>query len=257
MIRWSLIIAAILFCLSSFGQEQIKLKGIVTADSLEGIAINIINLSQKRGTTNTESGLFEIEVKENDTLQFSSVQYELFQVVITPNILNEQFLAVHLRENINQLNEVKISNSILTGNLRQDISNVVIFSQKDIGFPLSSKKPLTPIERKLISARAGPLITLLNTLNGTLEMLNKAKENEVLSIIVKQGVEIFSTALFVKDFNIPEERIIDFVYFCARNEKYEDLLKSKNRLELLEYFQQEAKEYLNHGSKKRSAANNI
>ena len=88
-------------------------------------------------------------------------------------------------------------------------------------------------------------------------MLNKAKENEDLSIIVKQGVKTFPIALFVKDFNIPEERIIDFVYFCARNQKFADLLNPKDRLELLEYFQQESKEYLNSMKQKKSAANTI
>ena len=175
MVRWGLTIAVFLFYLSSSGQEQIKLKGIIKADSLNGSAINIINLSQKTGTTNSEAGLFEIEVKVNDTLQFSSIQYESIVVVITPVILSEQFLEIHLRENINQLNEVKISDITLTGNLKEDISQVETFSQKDIGFPHSTKKPLTPIERKLISARAGPLITLLNTLNGRIEMLRRKK----------------------------------------------------------------------------------
>lgn len=245
MVKWCLIITAILFCLSSFSQEQIKLKGVIKADSLDGLAINIINLSQKTGTTNSESGHFEIEVKENDTLQFSSVQFELFQVVITPVILNEQILEVHLRQNINQLNEVKISNSTLTGNLGLDIANVEIYSQKDFGFPISPRKSYTPIARKLNSARASPIITILNTLNGTIAMLNKAKENENLSMLVKQGVEAFQKSFFVKDLKIPEERIKDFVYFCARNKEYEDLLRPKDRLELLEYFQEKAIEYLN------------
>ena len=57
-------------------QQPVELEGKILADSLEYTFINIINISSYVGTTNDPDGHFVVKVKENDTLQFSSVQYQ-------------------------------------------------------------------------------------------------------------------------------------------------------------------------------------
>ncbi|UJH91093.1 hypothetical protein LZ575_20970 [Antarcticibacterium sp. 1MA-6-2] len=62
---------------SIYCQSQVvNLSGKVFADSLEESTLHIINISRGTGTLNTATGSFLIEVQENDTLWFSSVQYE-------------------------------------------------------------------------------------------------------------------------------------------------------------------------------------
>ncbi len=240
--RWTLWIITVLFAIPTF--SQISLEGLVMADSLGDSRINIINLSQKTGTTNLGSGEFQIDVKENDTLLFSSIQYGTVEVIITPLILKEGILMVKLVDTINQLEEVQISNINLTGSLRQYLSQMKTYNQNDFGFPLWPGKPLTPIERKLNTARGSPLITLLNTINGEIKMLKKAKENESKSMEVEKGIKAFPTDVFIEYLEIPESQIKNFVYFCSYNLNFQNLLADHRRLELLEYYRKKAPEYL-------------
>ena len=52
-----------------FGQIE-YLRGEILADSLQGYAINIVNFTQKLGTTNDESGYFTIPAAINDSIIF-------------------------------------------------------------------------------------------------------------------------------------------------------------------------------------------
>ena len=100
-------------------QQPVELEGKILADSLEYTFINIINISSYVGTTNDPDGHFVVKVKENDTLQFSSVQYQKKEVVITKAILNAKFLEVFLLPGVNQLDEVYLFDSNLIGNLER------------------------------------------------------------------------------------------------------------------------------------------
>lgn len=71
----------------AFAQEEIILKGKIKADALEETTIHIINITKKTGTVNAASGDFQISVQENDTLLFSSIQYENLEVLISRDIL--------------------------------------------------------------------------------------------------------------------------------------------------------------------------
>lgn len=239
-----------LFCLfSSFSllsQESVLVKGKIVADSLDNSFINIVNMTQKTGTVNTPTGEFEIEVYENDTLFFSSVQYELEEIIITQNIIDTGILEVQLIENVNQLEEVNISDLNLTGNLNTDIGDISVFNQADIGFAFSDKAKLSSVERKLYTASSGSVDLLLNTLNGRIKMLKKAKANDELDQLVQKGIEALALSIFVEEFAIPEEHVENFVYFCAEDSDFKALLNREQPLELLEWYRSKVTYYLNY-----------
>lgn len=257
MIRIFLVFVLLITGTTAFSQEKVVLQGRITADSLNTSSVNIINLTQKSGTTHNASGGFAIEVREQDTLLFSSVQYEVLEIIITQEILEGKYLEIELSESINELDEVQISNISLTGNLQQDLSRITTFSQTDVGIPLSSKPRLTSIQRKLETASAvqtdskrNPpglvnvsLDAILNTFNGKIEMLRKARDNEVLENIVLAGMEAFPVAFFVEELELPEEHIKNFVYYCAENPNFRSLLADGKQLELLEYYQKKALQF--------------
>ena len=156
-----------LFCsFHMLAQEPTILKGQIIADSLEGSPINIVNLTREIGTINNLEGEFEIEVAQGDTLIFSSVQYEPREILITEEVLKTAFLTVLLLEKINELEEVNISNTSLSGNLGPDISEVEVFNQADVGFPYLTRPKKTVIERRIYSVSSSPLSLLIYTLNG-------------------------------------------------------------------------------------------
>ncbi|WZL89713.1 hypothetical protein VS868_02945 [Salinimicrobium sp. 3283s] len=242
---------------SSFGQERSLLKGKILTPDAEVSSINIINLTSKQGTTNSSEGLFEVEVSVNDTLLFSSVQYEVREITVTEEVLKKPFLTVLLVEKVDELSEVNISDIDLSGNLATDLKNIPTLTQADLGFPMSDTPRPTSIERKLKTAsnvsttsKYNPpgnlnvsLDGIINRLNGKTEMLQKAAANEDRAQAVDVGVAALPTSFF-EDLSIPENRIRDFVHYCAEDGNYYRLLSETKRLELVEFFQKKAPQFV-------------
>ena len=217
-------------------QQRMPLKGRIVADSLNGAAINIVNLSSKTGTTNNTSGEFEIEVKVTDTLLFSSVQYEIREVIISEEILSESLLSVPLIDRVNQLEEVSISNISLSGDLNNDLADIPVFDQGAVGFKLPNKPKPTLIQRKISSAAGSPLLYLINTLNGRLKMLKKAQAIMDYENWIDVGLDVLPPEFFTDELNIPKEKIRQFVYYCAEDPSFVDLLKKGDALEIIDHY---------------------
>lgn len=233
-----------------------SLKGKIITGHLENSSINIINLSKEMGTTNNTEGEFEIPVTVNDTLLFSSIQYEPREIVITEEILKKEFITVLLVEKIDELKEVNISDINLSGNIATDLKNIPTLTQADLGFPMSDAPRLTSIERKLKTASnlstsspdtppgvKASLDGILNRINGKTAKLLKAAANEDLSQTVDAGVAALPGSFFT-ELAIPQNRIRDFVYFCAENQNFSALLVETKRFDLIEYYQLKAPQYL-------------
>lgn len=227
---------------TAFSQEQNVLEGLIRADSLEDSKINIINVTQRTGTTNSADGAFSIEVKENDTLLFSSVQYEEVSIEISKKHLTEKFLEVTLLKKVIDLKEVAVSNISLTGNLAQDIEQIEMYDLYE-GIPTSKLPRLTSIGRKLYTARDGDIDPLLNYLSGRTQMLEKAIENEEVTRDVQKGIDVFELTFFTQELEIPEEEIINFVYYCAESSSYRQLIANNNYLDLIELMEEKAPEF--------------
>ncbi|MDT0675759.1 hypothetical protein [Autumnicola musiva] len=252
-----LILASIfILSLSAFSQETIKLKGKITNDSLEGSFINIINKTLNTGTINSSSGEFEISVRQNDTLVFSSIQYEKQEIPITSLIYEAGFLRVKLVPGINQLEEVRINNISLTGDLNRDTGNMDNYSMSGFGIPNLNREPISAAERRLSTASswnpstmgggggAVGLDPLLNALSGRTKKLKKIVANEKLQSMMQQGVDAFPVSFYVEELKIPEEEITNFVYYCAENHQLKYLLEDEKRLDLLEFYKKYAVEFL-------------
>lgn len=239
-----LILFLLLLSFTGTAQEVKFLKGQIHADSLEGSSINIVNLSKEIGTTNNSQGQFEIEVEQGDRLLFSSVQYEIREIVISEEIIENGFLEVDLFYMMNELEEVKISNISLSGNLAGDLSNIKTFDQASVGFPVSSKPRLTSIERKTYTASSGSLDLVLSMLNGKLKMLKKAQEMTDYESLIDMGVDVFPTEFYTDHIQVPANKIRLFVYYCGEDSRFKKLLIKREALELIEFYVEKAKEFL-------------
>ena len=253
MNRTYLLILLLSLNFSVFGQQRELLRGKVTTEDREVAFINIINISSETGTTNNSEGEFEIKVAEQDTLLFSSIQYEPKEIVITEEVLEKALLTVLLVEKIDELKEVNISDISLSGNLGKDLDFIPTLTQADLGFPMSDIPRPTSIERKLktasnvsTSSKKNPpglinvsLDGILNRINGKIEKLQKAVANEDLSQAVDTGVAAMPESFFI-ELGIPQDRLRDFVYYCAEEENFMSLLPETNRLELVQFYIEKA-----------------
>lgn len=218
-------------------QAQEVLKGQIVVDSLQESSIHIINITQQTGTVNSASGSFEIKVNKNDTLWFTSIQYEKEEVIISSEIFKQKYLEIALKEAINELSEVNISNITLTGNPEADIAKMPVFNKFNLGIPLSTKPLPTPEERRLYSAsNSGPLGLLIYTLTGEIKRLKREKEIFELLRLVYKAEGLMEETYFLEELGMKEFEISEFIYYCAEKDDLKTMLSGENVLVLMEYF---------------------
>ncbi|MDH7445044.1 hypothetical protein [Aquimarina sp. 2201CG14-23] len=232
----------------TFGQSQ-KLRGFIVADSLEGFAINIVNYTKKLGTTNDARGFFEIPASVHDSIIFSSVQYEVISIIVSENDLNNENLQVRLYPIVQKLDQVRVSNISLSGNINNDTKDIEVtpfVSNRSLGLPFKDRDPPTQVERRIYTAKSGIIDRPINYLNGTLKKLKRIKAIEDLDKVIQKGKTTFNTSFFVDDLGLSENLIVDFMYYCAEDEYFENLLENSKRFSLLEFFQQKVILYKAH-----------
>ena len=217
-------------------QQPVELEGRILADSLEYTFINIINKTAHRGTTNDPDGHFVVQVNENDTLEFSSVQYQKKEVVINKTILEANFLEVILLPGVNQLEEVYVSNSDLVGDLEKDFSKINFYDKYQLNAP-QLKQDISPlIDRKIAATGGDPSNLLLNTITGERQRLKKIKANMVYDERVEKSLMLIGRENIVK-MGIDEDELMLFVYFCAEDKRFDLYVDQESKAALFDFFQ--------------------
>lgn len=222
---------------TNFVQAQEVLKGHIEADSLLEASVHIINITRHTGTVNSASGSFEIRVNENDTLWFTSLQYEKMEVIVSAEIFQKKFLKIKLKEAINELPEVNVSNISLTGNLETDITKMPVFNKFNLGVPLRTKPLPTPEERRLYSAsNSGTLGFVIYALTGELNRLKKEKEISELLRLVYKAEALIEETYFLDELEMKKSEVSEFIYYCAEKDDLKAVVAKENILLLMEYY---------------------
>lgn len=265
MAKYLLIALGLFFALPAFSQESVVLNGIITADSLQESAVHIINITQKTGTVNSGSGSFKIPVRENDTLLFSSIQYNNLQVPVTRKVMEEVLLAIQLTIDINELAEVNVSNTSLTGNITTDLNNIKVvknlpltFSaadlktkryESDINDPLQKPIHLAAMQNEIVQM-GGPgasidILGLANLVGGVFGVKSKDKPlpKGPVVLVSTQIRTMFKDDFFTSSLSIPQESIGDFIFHLDDAGISAQLLKDENRLALIEFLIDQGKKY--------------
>ena len=101
----------ILFLNPSFSQVDYRtwIKGKVLYKNVSVPSANVINNTSQAATTTNNDGEFEIEVKLNDKLLFSSVQYQIREINITKDILQKNRIVIDVNDKITELDEVVVT----------------------------------------------------------------------------------------------------------------------------------------------------
>ena len=242
VMRYWIFLVIIFFNISlGFSQEREELLGKITNDSIGETFINIVNITAETGTVNEPDGRFGILVRENDSILFSSVQIQKEYILITREILNEGFLEVTLTEEINQLENVYLSDVKLIGDLESDIKHMKV---KPLMFIPPPRKKLSMAQRKM-GSYGGGLGMLIGMINGDLKYLKKAQGNYELQAEAQQLLETIPKSIFTEDFGLEEWEIINFMFYCARksDSQLQQLVAKDETLKLIDYFKAEAEAF--------------
>ncbi|WP_299763718.1 carboxypeptidase-like regulatory domain-containing protein [uncultured Dokdonia sp.] len=241
-------------------RETINGKIIVEGNDIENITI--YNSSSNTGTITNEKGEFTIAVALYDVLEVRALEYQNFDVRINKDILASKRVNIFLIEEINELDEVLVSNRRLTGNLQTDIDNVKLFSPKldAVYFGINNydvydytEDNSNQIKNEAIRSEAQAMVHSLNVINVVDQLLiplfrSEVKDKKAVGVpeVPAKSIKYYLGSNFlVKNFNIPEHRVEEFIRYVEDDTTFDfDLLNYGHELEFLELLNKKSDAFL-------------
>ena len=227
-------------------QEEIILEGRIISDSLLPQNVNVVNLNLEKGSLSTEEGNFQIPARVNDSIIFSSLQFENRIIVISEEIFKNKALVMRVYPKMNELDEIRISDIKLTGNLDEDIQQIKTFKRGMYGIP-ENTVPISQNDRMMYttthSSGGIPMDLLFNTINGKIKMLRKVKKNDVLSRYAEKGLNSAGISFFVNDLGMEDDEVINYLYYCAEKPAFRHLIDVKDVFGILQFYSENLAEF--------------
>ncbi len=234
---------------TSLGAQQLfskKLDGRVYSKDGDVAATNVQNITANRGTITDFDGFFTITANVNDTLVFSAVQFQKKEIVITKEILQQDFLNVTLADALTELDEVVVTPYSLTGDITTDLDLISIgpvVTSSTLGLPNAYVKPISKAERELYAATANPFMSfdpLINAITGRTKMLKQRVARNKLYSRTEQVKAFYADSLFRIDLKIPEDKIDDLLYFCEVDASFQVTVDTRDHLKIWEYIRKKS-----------------
>ena len=223
----------------AFAQERKPIKGRLIYRNVNVVAANVVNVTAQINTITDGEGAFEIPIKIGDEVVFSSVQYMIRTVEITPEIIQKNRLIITVNEKINALEEVVIT--------PDDTEKFLDLKEEEFkGYDYERDKS-TRLENTIV--RQGQLKNGLNLINiaklivkavndKTEEEKRNLKPSEILSYV-------FDTEFFTGDLELKNDQIVGFLEHIDKNLPSQKLLSQSQQFQLIDYLISESKKYRN------------
>lgn len=239
-----LILLLILGSVTTYAQERRILHGqVITVDSKGVEKLNIVNLTAETGTISDQSGNYEIGVKVNDSILFSSVQFENRTLVVSEKMISEGKLPeVILSDAMNELAEVRISNIKLSGYLGNDINRISVAEAETKNKLQINLDKAIEIDRKLNPPQnANPQggINVMKVAGMIADELSKDKPQPphfTPEDFVRKSLSMIGSEYFGETLDLNENEITNFILYCSEEVRFKVLFRKEDALGLIEYF---------------------
>lgn len=228
---------SILFSTILFSQERRPIKGKLLYKNTIVVAANVVNNTAQTNTITDSEGEFEIDVAEGDEIIFSSVQYQIRSVKITPEILAKNRLVVGVNENITELREVVVTT--------EDIDRFLDLKEEEFkGFDYDQDKS-SRINNKLTDNRVLTNgIDFVNIAKLIAKALSSKTEEEQIKMKPSEVLPlVFEAAFFEDDLQLQKDEVVGFLTYIDTQMKTSELLKQSKQFELMDYLISKSKLY--------------
>ena len=240
----------------SFSQtnNQKFIEGIVYNDnsySIEGVLV--LNITSSEATITDSDGNFKILATINDELIFSAIQFKRKKIIIDKDVFSSLSLTVYLDEFVNELDEVILNSSGLSGNLMNDLQSSGIVDNlnfDDLGIPgfkgirkedIPTNSQLTK-ELLLAPLTGGVNIErMYNWISGYYKLKRKEREFKNDFNLIDRIMNFYGLRFFIDEFGLIEENIHDFVTSAYQNYPIEENFKLGNYTLVIDYFKKNFK----------------
>ncbi|WP_100614228.1 peptidase associated/transthyretin-like domain-containing protein [Confluentibacter citreus] len=236
--------------------NRVEVHGFMYANANDIEAVAIYNKSSNIGTITNEKGEFLLEVAENDVVEISALQFEPQKVSITKDVIESRVLKIYLVEYVNQLSAVLLRHG-LSGSLAVDVENVEIPPKIDIDLrnmhdlemydemghnDFKVKKDLNAVMNNHEFYNGVDFVKIANMLfkpkkNAHIEDKPKFERPKLL-------VDVYSRKFINDTFNIPIERIEEFIAFVENNGLSQELLNDKQEFERIDFLVKQSELFL-------------
>lgn len=223
---WFLLLLSVLV----FGQERKPIIGQLLYKNTKVVAANVVNNTAQINTITDSDGMFEIDVVIGDEIIFSSVQYQIRAVKVTPEIMKKNRMVVSVEENIRELREVVVTT--------EDVERFLDLKEEEFkGFDYERDKSSKLVNR---AVRDQVLTNGLDFINiaklfakafagKTQEEKLRMKPSEVLPLV-------FEDSFFVNDLQLKNDEVIGFLNYVDGQMKTSSLLKKEKQFQLIDYL---------------------
>lgn len=220
-------------------QVRTPIKGKLLYKNTIVVAANVVNNTAQTTTITDDEGEFEIEVAEGDEIVFSSVQYRIRSVTITPEILQKNRLVVSVNENITELREVVVT--------PEDIDKFLDLKEEEFkGFDYEMDKSTRVVNRLTDDRLVNKGIDFVNIAKLIAKVISGKTEEEQLRLKPSEILpKVFDDVFFTQDLQLQQEEVMDFLVFVDSQMKTGALLKQSQQFQLIDYLITKSQEYRN------------
>ena len=238
----------------SQSENQKIIEGIVYNDdsySIEGV--HVLNITNKEATITDSNGNFKILISLGDEIVFSAIQFKRKKIIIDQEIFDSILISIYLEEFVNELDEVIVNSSGLTGSLMNDLKNSGVVENlnfDDLGIPgfKGTRKEDIPTDSQLVKeVLLAPLSgglnieRMYNWISGYYKEKRKEREYKNDYDIIDQIIKFYGLRFFIDEFNLEEDSIHDFVTSTYQNYPVEENFKNGNYTLVIDYFKKNIK----------------
>jgi hypothetical protein len=247
-------IAFLLLSINGYGQSKEIQGKISNTKDVEGI--HVLNKTSRYNAITDQEGGFNINVRKQDTLYFSSINYKTKIVIITEEIYTKEYVVLTLEQLINELEEVVIGPNF-TGNLATDIKNIktetpVNFGDVGIpGFKGEPEEKIVPMVPGIGLLTAVDLEAMYKHLSGYYRKLRLKRKWESENYTVAKIINLYGFSFFDEAYKIPNDRLYDFLLYCMETSSLAKDYKNQNYTSLLSIFEEKSETYQIRLSKKK------
>ena len=228
---------SLLMCSLLLSQERTPIKGKLLYKNTVVVAANVVNNTAQTNTITDSEGEFEIEVAEGDEIIFSSVQYQIRVVTITPEILAINRLVVSVTENINELRELVVTT--------EDIERFLDLKEEEFkGFDYEQDKS-TRVNNMLTDDRVLTQgIDFVNIAKLIVKALNSKSEEERMRLKPSEVLpQVFEDSFFENDLKLQKDQVVGFLEYIDTQMKTSTLLKQSMQFQLIDYLINQSETY--------------
>lgn len=203
---------------------------------------NVINTNTQMATITDEDGRFMIQVKRDDQLVFTAVNYQLEIIKITDGILANKRLVVEVTEKVRELDEV-----VVTPENQERFLEVKNEKFKGFEYEIDRSTEVENIAYKSQNERIEGRLNFVNIFKAIFQSRNQDTGESVQLKVSEVLRQVYDDEFFVVDLQLQQEQIDAFLLYCDDKIPSQSLLRKENEFQLIDFLVTQSKNFLEEG----------